>query len=196
MTPKEVDKKKKNVKKVKGHDPSQYIDVEPTMNEATKKTVVVSFGRFNPITVGHEKLVNKVITEAVGRKADAAVYMSHSQDSKKNPLSYDQKVKLGQKAFGKIVKKSPARTIIEVAKELSSKYDTFILVVGSDRVKEFETLLNKYNELDYTFENIEIVSAGERDPDSEGVTGMSASKKRAAAKAGDIGLFKQGLPKK
>ena len=196
MTPKEVDKKKKNVKKVKGHDPSQYIDVEPTMNEATKKTVVVSFGRFNPITVGHEKLVNKVITEAVGRKADAAVYMSHSQDSKKNPLSYDQKVKLGQKAFGKIVKKSPARTIIEVAKELSSKYDTFILVVGSDRVKEFETLLNKYNELDYTFENIEIVSAGERDPDSEGVTGMSASKMRAAAKAGDIGLFKQGLPKK
>ena len=196
MQEKESDKKKKNTKKVKGHDPSNYIDIEPVMTEATNKTVVVSFGRFNPITVGHEKLVNKVITEAIKRKADAAVYMSHSQDAKKNPLSYDQKVKLGQKAFGKIVKRSPARTIIEVAKELSKRYDKFVLVVGSDRVKEFETLLQKYNELDYTFENIEIVSAGERDPDSEGVSGMSASKMRAAAKAGDIGLFKQGLPKK
>ncbi len=196
MVEKENDKKKKNSKKVKEHDPSQYIEVEPVMNEATNKTVVISFGRFNPITVGHEKLVNRVITEAVKRKADAAVYMSHSQDAKKNPLSYEQKVKLGQKAFGKIVKRSSARTIIEVAKELSKRYDKFVLVVGSDRVKEFETLLKKYNELDYTFENIEIVSAGERDPDSEGVTGMSASKMRAAAKAGDIGLFKQGLPKK
>lgn len=196
MDKKENDKKKKSFKKVKGHDPSKYIDVEPVMNESTNKTIVVSFGRFNPITIGHEKMINRVITEAAKRKADAAVYMSHSQDSNKNPLSYDQKINLGQKAFGKIVKKSLARTIIEVAKETSKKYKNFVLVVGSDRVKEFETLLEKYNELDYIFENIEVVSAGERDPDSEGVTGVSGSKMRAAAKAGDIGEFKQGLPKK
>jgi len=192
----EKKKDKKDLKKIKDHNPSDYIETKPTMSEALKKSVVVTFGRFNPITVGHEKLINKVITEAATRKADAAVYMSHSQDSKKNPLSYDQKISLGQKAYGGIVKKSPSRTIIEVAKELSKKYSTFILVVGSDRVKEFEALLKKYNELDYTFENIEIVSAGERDPDSDGVSGMSASKMRKAAETGNVVSFKQGLPKK
>ena len=192
----EKKKNKKDLKKIKDHNPSDYIETKPTMSEALKKTVVITFGRFNPITVGHEKLINKVITEAVKRKADAAVYMSHSQDSKKNPMSYNQKISLGQKAFGGIVKKSPAKTIIEVAKELSKKYNNFVLVVGSDRVKEFEVLLKKYNELDYTFENIEIVSAGERDPDSDGVSGMSASKMRQSAAKGNIVSFKQGLPKK
>jgi len=192
----EKKKNKKDLKKIKDHNPSDYIETKPTMSEALKKTVVITFGRFNPITVGHEKLINKVITEAVKRKADAAVYMSHSQDSKKNPMSYNQKISLGQKAFGGIVKKSPAKTIIEVAKELSKKYNNFVLVVGSDRVKEFEVLLKKYNELDYNFENIEIVSAGERDPDSDGVSGMSASKMRQSAAKGNIVSFKQGLPKK
>ena len=193
---KDIKNKKKDLKKLKSHDPSNHIETAPTMSEALKKTVVASFGRFNPVTVGHEKLINKVISVAVKRKADAAVYMSHSQDSRNNPLSYDKKIALGQKAFGEIVKKSPARTIIEVLKELSKKYTELVLVVGSDRVKEFEALLNKYNELDYSFENIEIVSAGERDPDSDSVSGMSASKMRAAAATGDIASFKQGLPNK
>jgi len=191
------DKKEIKKKKVlKNLDPSKYINTEPTMNEAVKSSIVISFGRFNPITVGHEKLVSKVISEAAKRKADAAIYMSHSQDSKKNPLSYIQKMQLGQKAFGRIVKKSNARSIIEVAKELSNKYDNLIIVVGSDRVSEFQSLLSKYNEMEYVFKNIEVISAGERDPDAEDVTGMSASKMRELAKKGDIGSFKSGLPNK
>jgi nicotinic acid mononucleotide adenylyltransferase len=193
MDDKKEIKKKKTLKNL---DPSKYIDTEPTMNEAVKSSIVISFGRFNPITVGHEKLVSKVISEAAKRKADAAIYMSHSQDSKKNPLSYIQKTQLGQKAFGKIVKKSNARSIIEVAKELSNKYDNLIVVVGSDRVSEFQSLLSKYNEMEYVFKNIEVVSAGERDPDAEGVTGMSASKMRELAKNGDAQSFKSGLPTK
>jgi nicotinic acid mononucleotide adenylyltransferase len=189
-------KKKKNFKNFKEFDPSKYIDTEPTMQEAARGSIVVSFGRFNPITSGHEKLVNKVITEAMSRKADAAVYMSHSQDSKKNPLSYDQKISLGQKAFGKVVKKSSARTIIEVAKELSGKYSNLIVVVGSDRVKEFETLMNRYNGKEFNFENISVISAGERDPDADDVSGMSASKLRSLAVKGDMPGFKSGLPKK
>ncbi len=179
------DKKEIKKKKVlKNLDPSKYINTEPTMNEAVKSSIVISFGRFNPITVGHEKLVSKVISEAAKRKADAAIYMSHSQDLKKNPLSYIQKMELGQKAFGRIVKKSNARSIIEVAKELSNKYDNVIIVVGSDRVSEFQSLLSKYNEMEYVFKTIEVVSAGERDPDAEDVTGMSASKMRELAKKG------------
>lgn len=196
MADKTDDKKKKDSKKVKDLDSSKYINIEPTIDEATKKSIVVTFGRFNPITIGHEKLINKVISEAARRRADATVYMSHSQDSKKNPLSYDQKISLGQKAFGRIVKKSNAKTIIEVAKELSNKFDTLVLVVGSDRVEEFKTLLNKYNEMEYVFKNIEVVSAGERDPDADDVTGMSASKMRELAKKGDCEAFKVGLPKK
>jgi nicotinic acid mononucleotide adenylyltransferase len=187
---------KKGKKSFKEFDPSKYIDTEPTIDEAAKGSVVVSFGRFNPITVGHEKLANKVISEAVRRKADAAIYMSHSQDSKKNPLSYEQKVSLGKKAFGGVVKKSNARTLIEVAKELSGKYENLIVVVGQDRVREFETLVNKYNGKEYNFNSIEIVSAGERDPDADDVTGMSASKMRSLAAEGNMEAFKQGLPQK
>lgn len=195
-----VDKPKKKVSKFrksyKELDSSKYIDLEPTLKEAAKKAVVVSFGRFNPITVGHEKLANRVISEASKRKADAAIYMSHSQDPKKNPLSYDQKISLGKKAFGNAVKRSNARTLIEVAKELSGKYDDLIIVVGADRVREFETLMNRYNGKEYNFENIEIVSAGDRDPDADDVTGMSASKMRALAFEGDYDSFKKGLPKR
>lgn len=195
-----VDKPKKKEtkfrKSYKELDSSKYIDIEPTLKEATKKAVVVSFGRFNPITVGHEKLANRVISEAAKRRADAAIYMSHSQDPKKNPLTYDQKISLGQKAFGKAVKRSNARTLIEVAKELSGKYSELIIVVGADRIREFETLMNKYNGKEYSFENIEIVSAGDRDPDADDVTGMSASKMRALASEGDYDSFKKGLPKR
>lgn len=191
-----ADKKKKNEKGFKEHDPEKYINVEPVIDEAVKKSIVVTFGRFNPITVGHEKLVNRVIAEAISRKADVGVYMSHSQDPKKNPLSYNDKIGLAQQAFGKVVKKSKARTLIDVAKELSGKYSELVVVVGSDREKEFETLMNKYNGKDYTFETIKIVSAGERDPDVEGVKGMSASKMREYAADKNLEKFTKGLPKR
>lgn len=166
------------------------------ITEAKKSTVVVSFGRLNPPTQGHEKLANKIKAEAASRKADAKLYLSHSTNPKKDPLPFDTKVKFAKKAFGPMVQNSAARTIIEVAKELSGKYSILVVVVGSDRVPEFKTLLEKYNGKDYTFDSIEIVSAGERDPDAEGVEGMSGSKMRKFASDEDLANFKKGVPSK
>ena len=160
------------------------------------KKLVFTFGRMNPPTVGHQKLVDKVNSIARSQKADARVYLSHSQNNKKDPLDYDTKISLAKKAFGSSVTKSKSRTIIEVMKELQAqKYTDVVLVVGSDRIKEFKTLLDKYNGRDYNFDSIKYQSAGQRDPDAEGVSGMSASKMRAAAKEGDLKAFKSGLPK-
>lgn len=148
------------------------------------------------MTNGHEKLANKIKSEAASRKADAKLYLSHSTNPKKDPLPFDAKVKYATKAFGPMVQNSAARTIIEVAKELSGKYSNFVVVVGSDRVPEFKTLLNKYNGKDFTFDSIEIVSAGERDPDAEGVEGMSGSKMRRFAEDEDFASFRKGVPSK
>jgi hypothetical protein len=164
--------------------------------EKKATTVVISFGRMNPMTNGHEKLADKLKSEAKSRGAEAKLYLSHSTNPKKDPLPYDTKVKFAKKAFGPIVQNSPARTIIEVAKELSGKYDTLVVVVGSDRIPEFKSLLTKYNGKDYTFSSIEIVSAGERDPDAEGVTGMSGSKMRGFVASDDFNNFKKGVPSK
>lgn len=175
--------------------PNNAIIINPTIAEASSKTVVFSFGRMNPPTVGHEKLVNKIKEIASKQNATPQVYLTHSQDAKKNPLTYDDKVMLAREAFGSIVQKSPYKTLIEVMKSLSSKFTHAIVVVGQDRVAEFSTLLNKYNGKEFSFESIDVVSAGERDPDAEGVEGMSASKMREAASKGDVSKFKSGLPK-
>jgi hypothetical protein len=165
------------------------------LSEKAGSAVVLSFGRMNPITSGHQKLVDKINSVARKKKATAQLYLSHSSDKKKNPLTYDQKIKFAKKAFGNIVQKSPARTIIEVLKELDGTFDNVTIVVGSDRVNEFKTLVTKYNGKDYAFENIDIVSAGERDPDADDVSGMSASKLRALAVAGEYKQFSQGVPR-
>jgi hypothetical protein len=190
-------------KKEKGsHNPEKYVELNPTdepiqksMKEAEGKTVVLTFGRLNPITVGHEKLVNKVLSIATKEKATPQVYLSHTQDKKKNPLSYDEKLKYARLAFGSVVQKSNAKTIIQVAKDLSNTFDRLILVVGQDRVSEFETLLNKYNGKEYNYSSIRVLSAGDRDPDSDDVTGMSASKMRTFAMTGNFEQFKKGLPR-
>lgn len=171
------------------------VIVNPELKEASARRVVVSFGRMNPPTIGHEKLINKVKEVARKLGAKAEVYLSHSQDAKKNPLTYDDKVMIAKQAFGPIVQKAAAKTIIEVMKALDNRYDDVTLVVGADRVNEFETLLNKYNNKEFTFDSINVVSAGERDPDAEGVEGMSASKMREAAHKGEASKFKSGLPK-
>jgi len=189
-----ADKPKKGKKSFKSFNPKNIIDVKPTLDEAVKKTAVISFGRMNPITIGHEKLVGKVTTEARMRKGTPMIFLTHSEDAKKNPLSYNDKIKFAQKAFGKIVVKSPARTIIEVTKYLTGKYSNLVMVVGSDRIKEFESLLNKYNNKEFKFDNIEVVSSGDRDPDAEGVTGMSGTKMRELASKNDITAFTKGLP--
>jgi hypothetical protein len=160
------------------------------------KKIVLAFGRMNPPTVGHEKLVQKIKSVARKEKATPALYLSHTQDKKKNPLSYDDKVRYAIKAFGKIVKKTNARTIIEVLKELDRQYDEVIVVGGSDRVDEFKNLLTKYNGKDYAYEKLDVVSAGERDPDADDVSGMSASKLRNLAATGQVKDFRAGIPAK
>lgn len=166
------------------------------LSEKVGSAVVLSFGRLNPPTTGHQKLSDKIKSVAKSKRADAHLYMSHSQDKKKNPLSYDDKVRFAKKAFGPIVKKSKARTIMQVLAELDGQYDSVYVVVGSDRVSEFEKLVKKYNGQDYNFDVLEVISAGERDPDAEGVEGMSASKLRGLAVEGDFESFRKGVPSK
>ena len=166
-------------------------------------TAVFVFGRFNPPTIGHGKLLNALSATAQREGGKALVFTSSTQDAKKNPLSKAQIFKYMKKAFPKEKKhfqtRSTARTALEVAVELHGKYDKLVMVVGSDRVADFSSLLNTYNGVDskhgfYEYKEIDIVSAGERDPDAEGATGMSASKMRKAAVQGDFNLFKEGLP--
>ena len=189
-------KDKKKLKGFKDFDSSKYINIEPSLDEAVEgSTVVITFARMNPITVGHELLVQKMTQIAKKEKATPMVFLTHSNDKKKNPLQYNDKVKFAQKAFGPIVQKSPANTIVKVLQAVE-KFDNLIMVVGQDRVNQFKQLLNDYNGKDYNFKSIKIVSAGKRDPDSDNVDGMSASKMRALAADNDILQFTKGLPKK
>ena len=158
---------------------------------------VFAFGRMNPPTIGHEKLADKVASEAKRRGAMPHIYLSHTQNAKKDPLPYSVKIAVAKKAFGKAVTRSSAKTIIQVMQELEKMgHKEVVLIAGSDRVPEFKTFLAKYNGKDYNFDKIEVVSAGERDPDAEGVAGMSASKLRAIAKEGDYDTFAKGMPSK
>jgi len=204
-----ADKEKKKDKKIVGYkefDSTKYIDIEPTIDEAKKNggTVVVAWGRMNPMTAGHEMLVKKVIDVAKTEKGTPQIYLSHTQGAKtktgkgavnKDPLAYDDKIKFAQKAFGPIVKKSPAKTIIQLLKLLDKQFDRVVLVAGSDRVKEFNNTLNKYNGKEYKFSELKIVSAGQRDADADDVSGISGTKMRGYAKT-DMKKFTANLPKK
>jgi hypothetical protein len=167
--------------------------------------VVFTFGRFNPPTVGHEKLLDVVAKSAKGDDA-YRIYASQSSDVKKNPLAYDDKIKFMRKMFHKhgrnIIHDTSIKTALDVLVKLyDDGFSRVSMVVGSDRVNEFTALANKYNGMKarhgfYNFEGgVNIISAGERDPDSEGVSGMSASKMRAAAASNDFEMFKKGQPK-
>ena len=173
------------------------------VTEKKGDTVVFTFGRFNPPTVGHEKLITAVQSVAKSKGGDFFVYPSHSQDPKKNPLNQATKIKYMKKMFPKYrsnIVASSGKTALNIASELyDKKYTNLVMVVGSDRVQEFQKILDKYNGQDkshgfYDFDKIEVVSAGERDPDAEGVEGMSASKMRAAAVEGDFKSFRMGTP--
>jgi len=172
--------------------------------EARGDTAVFTFGRFNPPTTGHEKLMEAVAKQAKKNSAPYYIFASHSENAKKDPLPYAKKLAYMKKMFPKHARSlvvDKARNVFEIAVTLHNKgHKSIVMVVGSDRVSEFDALLNKYNGTEarhgyYGFDNIEVVSAGERDPDAEGVTGMSASKMRAAAVANDFDQFKLGLPK-
>lgn len=204
---KKVEKKPEPKKKSKADKEDEVlvknsIEINPKLEEAKGDTVVLGWGRMNPITSGHEKLVNKINDVARKEGGKPVIYLTHSQDPKKNPLSYNDKVMLAKKAFGNAIQKSKAKTIMQALGELEKKFTKVILVVGADRIKEFETLLNKYNGKDYSFDSIKVVSAGNRaDPDSEeakslSADSMSASVMRKLASEGDFESFKKGLPKK
>ena len=170
------------------------------IKEARGKSIVFTFGRFNPPTIGHGKLLDKMNSVRADVKR---VYLSKSEDSDKNPLKFRQKIALMKRMFPRYANQivtSNSNQIFEIATELyRQNFTEIFMVVGSDRVREFETTLNKYNNVRarhgyYNFDNINVLSAGERDPDAEGATGMSASKMRAAAKTNNFTKFKQGLP--
>ena len=174
------------------------------IREARGDTCVFTFGRFNPPTTGHEKLLDAVAAQVKKNPgAPYYVFASHSENPKKDPLPYVKKVAYMKKMFPKHARNivvDKARNVFEIAVSLHNKgHKAIVMVVGSDRVAEFDKLLNTYNGVEakhgfYGFDNIEVVSAGERDPDAEGVAGMSASKMRAAASADDFDQFKLGLP--
>jgi hypothetical protein len=162
-----------------------------------------AFGRFNPPTTGHEKLINKVAS--LSRGNDYKIFASQSVDAKKNPLEYKTKVKFMRKMFPKyarnIIMDTSVKNFLDATMYMYKQgYKNVVMVAGDDRVAEFQKLLDKYNGVDsrhgkYEFDSIKVVSAGERDPDADDVTGMSASKQRKNAEDNDFAKFSQGLPK-
>lgn len=167
--------------------------------EAPGKTVAVAFGRLNPPTIGHEKLVGAVLKQ---KADDHFLFVSHTHKPTgknktrfENPLPFDVKINFVQQAFSNIsIGNTSIKTVIEMMKYLEGQgYKNVIFVCGSDRVGEFTQLLNAQNGIDYNIESLEIKSSGERDPDGAGVEGMSGTKMRQAAIDDNFEKFKSGL---
>ena len=170
-----------------------------SIDEALDKSFTFTFGRFNPPTIGHEKLIRTVASQGT----HYMIFLSRSQDSVKNPLSPSVKLNYMMmmfKNYAAYIKIAPSNMVLELATKIYNMgYRNITMVVGSDRISEFKSILTKYNDERnrhgyYNFKNIKVVSAGERDPDEEGVTGMSASKLRNYAAKGDLKNFKRGVP--
>lgn len=184
----------------RGDAAPEDADATKPEDRDTKNPHVLAFGRMNPPTIGHGALVDKVKDLATANKAKHTVVLSHSQDPEKNPLAAEQKIKHAKRFFpGANIQAATdeAPTFIHHAKKLHQQgVDHLIMVGGSDRVDEYKKILDKYNGpgKDFNFKRIDVVSAGERDPDAEGVSGMSASKMRAHAIGRNYGEFKKGIP--
>ena len=166
----------------------------------TKGTLTLAFGRFNPPHAGHQQLMD--IAAASAQQEEGGEYIivpSRSQDPKKNPLDPNIKISVMRQMFPQhsenIVNDNANRTIFDVLKKAHNDGFTNIrIVAGQDRVKEFDKLSQNYNGQLYQFDNIEIASSGDRDPDSDGVEGLSSSRMRLAAAEGDFKTFRSGLP--
>ncbi len=168
------------------------------IKELPSKKVVFAFGRFQPPTTGHELLVKAVQKVASAQGADHVIYASRTEDKKQNPLPVSRKVYYLQRMFPGANFKAAneqVRTFIEAAKELNKRYKNIVMVAGSDRIAEYKKILEKYNGTEFNFDTVTVVSAGERDPDSDNAAGMSGTKMREAAKAGKFSEFKKGVPK-
>ena len=175
---------------------SSQTVAKPNPND-DEADMTVAFGRFNPPTTGHERLMNKV--KQVAGKGNYEIYPSRSNDPAKNPLDPDTKIGYMQQMFPQhakhIMNNAKTRTIfdaLKVANERGAK--SVNIVVGQDRQKEFENLANKYNNKLYKFDRIKVISAGDRDPDGDGISAMSASKLRKAAADDDFDTFRTGIP--
>ena len=179
-----------------------YIESAQSVTRAVQealdksKKLIFAFGRFNPPTTGHAKLMREVIIQARKNNANHIVYASASQDKRSNPLDVRTKVQFMKKMFpqNKIqAAGGTQRTFMEILKFYNRMYGEIVMIAGSDRINEFQKLADKYNGKDYNYKSIKVVSSGERDPDAEGVTGMSASKMREMAKNDDYRSFKKGV---
>ena len=169
--------------------------------EATAKKAVLAFGRLNPPTIGHSKLVDAITSQ----EGDHYLFLSQTQKPKTDPLDFATKMKFAKQFFPSVnVGHQSVRTPVQALEMLQGLgYTDVIFVAGSDRVDGFQKLFDTYNgqpdksgNIPFKFNSIKVVSAGERDPDADGAEGMSASKMRAAAAAGDEEAFAQGLPDK
>ena len=191
--------KEKNLSQQTSSQPKaeKPIEMKPPEVEKTKGTLTVAFGRFNPPTTGHEKLLNTVASSS--DDGDYVIIPSRSQDKKKNPLDADMKVSVMKQMFPqhseKIINDPGNKTIFDILKRAHNDgYAGVRIVGGADRQKEFDKLVNTYNGKMYQFDDIEVRSAGDRDPDSDSVEGMSASKQRKAAAENDFDGFLRGVP--
>ena len=181
----------------------QQLQEEVRLVEAPTKGVVFMFGRFNPPTLGHEKMVQRAVQVAKRNGIrEVRLYPSFTQDRKRNPLPHREKVKWLSKFFKgvKVINSTDARTPFAAARQISDQgFKRVIMVAGGDRIKEFQNQISKYikhkdPDKSFEFDEFQVVSAGERDPDAEDASGMSASKLRALAAAGDFDTFSKGLP--
>ena len=176
---------------------AKKLKIDQQLLESVSNQIIIGFGRFNPPTIGHQLLIEFIKRYANQQHIPYKIYVTATQDKKKNPLPQNRKLYYLNMMFPNtnFVGTSPTeRTIIEVLKELNKTYSNIILVAGSDRVAEFQKLISSRNGKDYEYTTINVMSAGERDPDSDSASGMSATKMREAAKNGDFESFKSGIP--
>lgn len=161
------------------------------------KQIVFAFGRLNPPTTGHSKLIDKVVSEAQRRRADHRLIVSHSQDKHKNPLTAQQKIDYLKSIHTNVNFDASSQAhphfMAHLKKMYKEGYTNVIMVAGSDRVLEFQRLVDRYNGRDFDFTEIKVISAGERDPDAEGVAGISGTKMRQYASDNEYTKFKKGL---
>ena len=165
----------------------------------SKGTLTLAFGRFNPPHAGHQQLMDIAAQSAEAEESDYIIVPSRSQDPKKNPLDADTKVSMMRQMFPqhseRIINDGANRTIFDVLKKAHNDgYTNVRIVAGQDRVKEFDKLSQNYNGKLYQFDNMEVLSSGDRDPDAEGMEGLSSSRMRLAAAEGDFKTFRAGLP--
>ena len=178
---------------------SPDLEAGPPPVPKTRGTLTIAFGRFNPPHAGHQQLMDTAAAAAEAEESDYMIVPSRSNDPKKNPLDADTKVAFMRGMFpqhsSRIQNDQNTRTIFDVLKRAHNDgYANVRIVGGADRVKEFDKLANNYNGSLYQFDNVEVVSAGDRDPDADGVEGMSASRLRLAASENDFKTFMSAMP--